>query len=448
MNVEIEEIGPCKKLLKIEVPKEKIEEEWNEQLTKISKMANLPGFRKGKAPKKLIEKKFNERILEEVTQTIVNDTCQAAVEDKKLSPVGEPEIGDIKIEVGKPLNYEVTMEVLPTFELKDYKGLNLKRKPVTVTEEDIDKALQSINRQQSQDLDDVKDGKVEDNDCVISDYQVKVDGNVIKEKKDFGVVLTETNFDDINVADLQGKLVGASCGDKITIKVELDEKFDIEQFRNKSAELEISVKEIKRPVHKEINDDTAKKMGYDTLAELRDALSKKIELEKNKMAVKEMQDQVYNKLLEMVDLEVPQGMVEKQTEKKLQNYQMDLLNRGIPIEEMQNNMDNLKDLTEETVKKDFKLSLIFEQIADKEKIFVTEAEVNNKIIELAGLYGLEPSKMRNQLDKMGGISNLRYTMKENKTVKFLIDEASIEETAIEKTAIEEAATKKTEDEKK
>ncbi len=144
MNIEIEEVGPCKKLLKIEIPKEAIEGEWQKQLGEVSRMAKLPGFRKGKAPRKLLEKNYGDKIMDDVKRAVVSDSYQQAIENNKLSPVGDPDISDIDLELGKPLKFEVTLEVLPTFELGEYKGMQLKSKSVSVTDEDIDKALETI----------------------------------------------------------------------------------------------------------------------------------------------------------------------------------------------------------------------------------------------------------------------------------------------------------------
>ncbi len=150
MNIEIEEVGPCKKSLKIEIPKERIEDEWQKQLNEVSRMAKLPGFRKGKAPRKLLEKKFSDRIIEDVKRAVVSESYQQALEGNKLSPIGDPDVGDIDLELGKPLKFKITLEVLPTFELGDYKGMQLKKKSVSVTDEDIENALKAVSRQKTQ----------------------------------------------------------------------------------------------------------------------------------------------------------------------------------------------------------------------------------------------------------------------------------------------------------
>ena len=426
MKVEIEEIGPCKKLLKVEIPKEKIDDEWQEQLKELCKMADLPGFRKGKAPRSLVEKKFGERLMEDVKQKLVSSTYEEAVEKNKLSPVGEPEISDVNMELGKPLNFEVTMEVLPTFEIGEYKGLQLKKESVSVTDKDIKAALKTISGQKTQ-LTIVKDGKVEDDDYIICDCKVKVGRKIVFEDEDLEVMVSGSTVADINVPDLKSNLLGTKSGGKCSIDVELGDNFSVEQYRNKSAKLEISVKEIKRPVSPEIDDEMAKQMGYDSLAELSEFVSKKLEAEKKRMVDNDMREQIYKNLLEMANFDLPKDVIESQTNKRLHRHQIELLNRGTPLEEIEKDMGNLKNASEESVIKDFKLSLILERIAEKEKIFVTEAEVNQRINTLANMYGTEPSKMRNQLEKIGNIPNLRYQMKESKTVDFLIKEAVTKE---------------------
>lgn len=427
MKVEIEEIGPCKKLLKVEIPKEKIDDEWQEQLKELCRMADLPGFRKGKAPRSLVERKFGDRLMEDVKQKLVSSTYEEAVEKNKLSPVGEPEISDVNMELGKPLNFEVTMEVLPTFEIGEYKGMQLKKESVSVTDKDIKTALKTISGQKTQ-LTIVKDGKVEDDDYIICDCKVKVDRKIVFEDEDLEVMVSGSTVADINVPDLKSNLLDTKSGGKCSIDVQLGDNFSVEQYRNKPAKLEISVKEIKRPVSPEIDDEMAKQMGYDSLAELSEFVSKKLEAEKKRMVDNDMREQIYKNLLEMANFDLPKDVIESQTNKRLHRHQIELLNRGTPLEEIEKDMGNLKNASEESVIKDFKLSLILERIAEKEKIFVTEAEVNQRINTLANMYGTEPSKMRNQLEKIGNIPNLRYQMKESKTVDFLIKEAVTKET--------------------
>ena len=426
MNIEIEEVGPCKKSLKIEIPKERIEDEWQKQLNEVSRMAKLPGFRKGKAPRKLLEKKFSDRIIEDVKRAVVSESYQQALEGNKLSPIGDPDVGDIDLELGKPLKFEITLEVLPTFELGNYKGMQLKKKPVSVTDEDIENALKAVSRQKTQ-LAVVKKGKVKDGDYIICDCEVGVNGEAIWNDEELEVMVSGSSVANINVPDLKTNLVGAKSGDKLTMVVELGDNFSVEQHRNKSAKMEISIKEIKRPASPDINDELAKQVGYDTLGELREFLSKRLEVEKKNQVEGEMHEQIYSKLIEMADFDLPGDMIAHQSNERLHRYQMELINKGTPMEEMEKNIDDLKNASEESVIKDFKMSLVIDRIAEKEKIFVTENDVNQRINGLAGMYGIEPAAMKKQLEKINGMSNLRHQLKEHKTLNLLMKEATIEE---------------------
>jgi len=426
MNIEIEEVGPCKKSLKIEIAKVRIEDEWQKQLSEVSRMAKLPGFRKGKAPKKLLEKKFSNRIIEEVKRAVVSESYQQALEENKLSPIGDPDVGVIDLELGKPLKFEITLEVLPTFELGEYKGMQLKKKSVSVTDEDIDKALNAISRQKTQ-LTVVNTGKVKDGDYIICDCEIGINGEIIWNDEELEVMVSGSSVANINVPDLKANLVGAKSGDKLTMDVELGDNFSVEQHRNKSARMEISIKEIKRTASPDINDELAKQVGYDTLGELREFLSKRLEVEKKNQVESEVHEQIYGKLIEMANFDLPEDMITHQSNERLHRYQMELINKGTPMEEVEKNIDDLKNASEESVVKDFKMSLVIDRIAEKEKIFVTENDVNQRINGLAGMYGIEPAAMKKQLERINGMSNLRHQLKEHKTLNLLMKEATIEE---------------------
>ncbi len=426
MNIEIEEVGPCKKLLKIEIPKEAIEGEWQKQLRDVSRMAKVPGFRKGKAPRKLLEKNYGDKIMDDVKRAVVSDSYQQAIEKNKLSPVGDPDISDIDLELGKPLKFEITLEVLPTFELGDYKGMQLKSKPVAVTDEDIDKALETISKQKAQ-LTVVKTGKVKAEDFIICDCEVGVNGEVVWSDQEMEVMVSGSQVADVNIPDLKDSLVGTKSGDKVSVDVELGDNFSVEQHRNKPAKMEISIKEIKRPKNPKIDDELAKQVGYDSLDELKEFMSQRLEMEKKRMAEGEMQEQISSKLLEMADFEMPEDMVKHHTNERLHKYQLDLVNKGTPQEEIEKHTEDMKSASEESVVRDFKMSLVLEHIAEKERIFVTEDDVNRRISEMAGMYGMDAAGMKKQLEKMNSMSNLRHQLREAKTLNLLMKEANIEE---------------------
>jgi trigger factor len=209
--------------------------------------------------------------------------------------------------------------------------------------------------------------------------------------------------------------------------------------------MEISIKEIKRPKSPEIDDELAKQVGYDSLGELKEFMSKRLEMEKKRMAEGELQEQISSKLIEMADFEMPEDMIKQHTSERLHKYQLDLINKGTPQEEIEKHSEDLKNASEESVVRDFKISLVLENIAEKERIFVTEDDVSRRISEMAGMYGLDVAGMKKQLEKMNSMSNLRHQLRENKTLSLLMKEANIEE--VQEEVKKDAKGKATQNEK-
>lgn len=427
MNVIIEDAGPCKKVLKFEIPKETLESEFEKKTEEVCNTVELPGFRKGRAPRKLVEKRFGAQIKDEVKQSVVTDSYQKVLEEHKLNPVGNPSFGEITLEIGKPLNFDVTLEVWPTFEVKQYKGLNLKKKAATVTDEDIEKALKDVSLQKAQ-LTVVKGGNVTNGDRVICDVTVDVDEKAILEDDDVEI-LVANNYAvaHIPIPDLATKLEGMKSGEERKIDVKLPDAFPQEDYRGKDAKLKLILKEIKRLTLPVVDENFAKILGFETLEDLKHRIRKQIENEKKKWVEDDLKNQILNALLSQTNFELPEDFVKYHTEQRIYKYQLDLLNRGLPLDEIQKQTEKIKNASAESVVRDLKVSLVLNRIAELEKIFITENEVEQRILDIARAYNTEPDRVRKQLERQGSFSYLRSDMREQKVLSFLFKEAKIEE---------------------
>lgn len=231
MNVTIEEAGPCKKVLKFEIPKETVESEFEKKTVEVCDTVELPGFRKGRAPRKLVEKRFGPQIKDEVKQSVVSDCYQKTLEEHKLNPVGNPKFGEIELEMGKPLTFDVTLEVWPSFEVTQYKGLQLKKKSAEVTEDDLQKALTDMAFRKAH-LTVVKDGKAQRGDQLICDCTVEAGGNAVLEDEDIEILVANgIAVANTTIPDLATKLEGAQSGEKREIDVKLSQNFVKEEYR-------------------------------------------------------------------------------------------------------------------------------------------------------------------------------------------------------------------------
>jgi trigger factor len=426
-NVTVEEVGPCKKRLKIEVPKEDVEGELERRLKELKGSLQLPGFRKGRVPKSLVERQFGKQVEEEVKQSLVSNFYQQAVEKNKLEPIGSPEFSDVQFDPAKPLNFNVTFEVKPTFEIANYKGLSLKRKSAQVSPEEVEETLKRISLSKAQ-LVAVEGGEVQGGDQVLCDYQVVVNGDTVHKEEETALwVVSGGRIGEIMVPELLKALVGAKAGDKREAKASLAGGFHIPEHRNKEATLQITVREIKRPKAPKIDDELAKQLDFPSLEALQKDVEARLEVDKKRWVEQDLQGQVYQKLLEMANFELPKDWIEHQTTRRLYRYQLELLHRGMPWEEIEKETQRLKGASEESVIRDLKLSLMLEYIADKERLYVTEQEAEQKINELAVIYNTTPPRMRRQLEKQGTLSGLRYQLRETKVVELLLKEAKIEE---------------------
>ncbi|HHT9152457.1 MAG TPA: trigger factor [Candidatus Hypogeohydataceae bacterium YC40] len=425
-SVAVEDIGPCKKRIKIEVPRETVEEELKRRFEELKGSIEIPGFRKGKAPKKIIERQYSKYVQEDARNYLLSNFYQQAIEQNKLEPIGEPEFTDIDFDPSKPLSFQVTFEVKPSFELDGYKGLQLFRKSSEVTPEEVQSALTRTSLSATQ-LVPVDGGEVLAQDQVLCDYQVEIDGNMIHHEEETPVWVSSRRVKNIPVPDLAKLLVGAKVREGRETKVNLGRLFHLAEYRNKEAILKISIKEIKRPKVPEINDALAQKLGFPDLEKMKEAVLHQLEVEKKQWVEKDLENQVCARLLEMVNFELPKDWIQRQAAERLYRYQLDLLRHGVPLEEIEKKAEELKESSEENVIKDLKLYLILKYITDKEKIYVTENEVELKINEMARTSGTTASQIRRYLEKQGTLPALRQQIREAKVISLLLKEANITE---------------------
>lgn len=424
METKVEEIGPCKKKVTIDVTLEEIKSELEEEFKKIQDNAVLPGFRKGKAPKILLEKRFRSQLEEEVKQNVISNSYQKAIEENKLTPLGVPEFGDIDFDFDKPLNFDITLEVKPEFEIKDYKGLEVKKKSVKVTDKMINDELKHISLQRAS-LSEVKNGTVKPGDIVICNTTVEVDNKVIHQDEEVEVNTNGTTVGTFTIDDLKDSLTGTKNSEEVSVNIKLDNNFEQEEYRDKDATLKLLVNEIKRAKPPKIDEEFAKQLDFDSLEELKDKIEVTIESQLKAEADRDINDQLIEKLFKMASFEVPEGIVNSMANERLEKYKASMIQKGEPLDKVEEATEKAKSESEEAVIKEFKMSLILEHVADKERIYVTDAEVEKRIAAYARNYNITPEKMYKYLEKIENLRSMRHQMRDEKALDFLNKEAKV-----------------------
>jgi trigger factor len=427
-NVIVEDVGPCKKHLKITIPKEDIEKKVEENYKRLASSAAVAGFRKGRVPRKLLERRFSDDVLEDVKQTILAEASQKAVEEKGLKPIGDPSFDNVAFEPKKDCVFEITLEVEPDFDLPVYKGLELRRERVSVEDEEVARGLDGLRMQRAR-LELMPAGTpVAAADVVVCDWKMVSEGETVADQKDAELHVHGRRSGGLEMEqDLSGTLAGAKFGESREVKAKFLDNYPVEKWRGKDGTLTVEVKEIRRPVAPELNEEFAKAMDFDSLADLKKAVLRSITQGKEREVSLALEQQAFDQLLAAAPFELPQGVLKAQARHIMLRQQYRLRQRGVPPEEIEKHMDDLRNASEESAARNLKIFFILARIAEKEKIFVTEEEVENRIAAMGGSYGLTPQRMRAQIEQEGSLSELRAGLRENKVVDFLLKSAQIEE---------------------
>jgi len=423
-EVKIEEIGPCKKRLKIQVPKDDLQKKLEENYSKLMADIVLPGFRKGRAPRKLVEKRFGDDVKEDVKQKAIAESVKEALEKNELKPIGEAAYDHIEFDVEKDLSFDVTFEVMPTFEAPDYKGLKLNRKSAEPTDEDIYNTIQDMRRRAAV-LTTMENAPAEKGDIAICDYEVRVADQVVASATNAEIAADGMNVVGIPPEPVAEMLIASRSGDKRSGKVKLTQEFGREDMRGKEAEIRFTVKEIKRPIMPDVNDEFAKKNGFDSLQEMNEYVRERVQTRKEEWVKLDLESQACEALLAATSFELPLDLVKQQAEQNLVRRRIRLMLRGISADQLEREKDKLQAASEEEAVRSFRTYLILDKIAEKEKVFATEDDVEERLRVMAMQRRMTPVQMKARIESENGMSSLRSEVRHQKVLDFLVKNGQI-----------------------
>lgn len=454
--VTIEDAGPCKKKVVIEVPEESIKEAVDEQYKELGRDAVLPGFRKGRAPRRLLEKRFGKETNEQIKLKLLAEASEAAIKDKELDVLGDPDIDFEKIELPAtgPMKFEFEAEVRPEFELPDLEKIPVKRATLAVTDEQIDREIDQLRRYSGV-WAPREDGTVEAADQIIADVllrpelteQEKAKQTEAAEKAEKGeepeesqVLEAETKLDNaeiyvrsqgfvgpVPVERLDEWLGGAKAGETRTTTVEVPKTYFREEYRGRKVEVEVAIKEIKYLKPAEINEQFLERYGAESEADLRELIQDNLQQRQEARVREDMSEQIYQYLLGHTDFDLPMDIVARQAGMVLQRQYINLLQRGLSRQQVEEQMEQLRAGSEDQAKEQLKTFFIMDKVADKLDIEVTEEEINGHIAQIAIQRGQRPEKMKEQMERDGSLAQFRMDVRQNKCINKLLETADITE---------------------
>lgn len=437
MNVKVTESGSCRKILEIEIPAAEVSREREGLVGEFQKFAHIPGFRIGKAPKQMIEKKFSKQIEEELQKKLIPQFYREALAKEKLNPVSYPELSDIQLKQDSPLSFKATVDVAPEFELPNYKGLEVKRPKAELADDEIEKAITTIREQQA-DFAEVTGREVKLGDYAILNYHGAIDGKPIAEISPAAKLLGENkNFwllmaKDAFVPGFCDQVAGLKIGEKREVNVEFPEKFFNKDVAGKKAKYEVELVGLREKKLPEINDEFAKSLQFESLDKLREKIRENLTENLRRQSENDEKNQIVDQLLKGVKLEVPESLVQAQTRKNIFDLVRENQMRGVSEEDLKDKKDQIFQFASESAKDHVKARFILSKIARNEGIKVEPSEIEARVTEMAENGKTSIEKLREELEEGGGIDMIEDQILVSKTLDFLVANAKVIEVQPEK----------------
>jgi trigger factor len=435
MKVEVENEPYGVATLRIELAPEVVRKEWDAIASNYSRYARIPGYRPGKAPKQVIERKFRKEIQDELTKALVSKSYREAIEEKQLRVVSLTDVGDVEFGDDRSMRFKATVVTAPEFDLPDYKNIPVQLPATTVNEEEINTALERL-RDQTADFVDVPGRELAMGDYAVLDFTGAIDGVPISEivpeasknlhgGKKFWLHLAPENF----LPKFCEQIVGMKPGDTRSVQVEFPADFPVTELGGKKADYAVTLNEVKEKVLPAIDDAFAAKiMPEKTLADLRHTIEHNLEHEKEHEIERAKEQQIVKFLHERISFDLPPPLLKNETRRALNELVHRNRERGVPDELLKGKEKELIEGAGALAANRLKTNFILHRIAEAEKVEVKREEIDEAIRTQAAHYNVSVEKMRKELEENDRINGLAEEILLGKTLDFLKANVSVEPT--------------------
>lgn len=426
MQVNIEELSTVERKLSFSVEAAKVDQALNEAYRNLSKQVNMPGFRPGKVPRRLLEQRFGKHIGGEVGGNLISDAFDEAVKEHDLFPVSQPIVEQGNLKAGTDYEFSVTVEIKPSVTVEGWEGLDVEWETAEVTDEQVDAELKTLAERNATFEAGDKDHKAKADDLALLDITATAEGLEDKTLEAYPVQINEQYGMPLSVW-LAPKVVGKKTGGKGTVKGEVPEGALGDEWDGVKAVVKFQVKEIKTQILPELDDDFAQDEGHDSLDLLKADIRFKLGEQLRKHVRGHAIEFALNKLVELNPFDVPKGLVRNEAEGRLQQSmrQFNVPGQKMPTISLENlseeHQEQMLGQAEDTVRK----ALILEALSDAAEVEVTDADLDEKIAEMAAEIGQQPAAVKGLLMKQGGLDGLKGRIKEDKAIDALLEKANI-----------------------
>lgn len=424
MEVAKEHLEGNKVELKVEIEPERVNKALEQAYRKVVKNVTIPGFRKGKAPRRVLEARYGKEVLhKDALDILIPSAYIQAVKAAEIEPIAQPEIDNLYLAENEPATFTAVVEVKPEVELGQYTDLGIEKEEVEVTEEAVLEELKRLQEQHSQ-LENSDKEIVEDGDFVVIDFEGTIDGEIFP-----GGSVEEYTLEigsGIFIPGFEEQLIGQKVGEETEVKVTFPEDYQVENLAGKEALFKVNIKEIKVKKIPELDDEFAKEVGeYDTLDELKEKTRERLEKFEEERVNREFEDKIIEKAAENAKVDVPEPLINNELDMMYQNMAYSVSLQGLKIEDylefMGLNEETWRENKRETATKRAKINLVLEAIAKKEGIEVSDEEIDKRIEEMAADSEKSPEQIKGLLKLQGQLDGIKHSMLIKKVIDFLVE---------------------------
>jgi trigger factor len=430
--VKLEKIDESKVSLEIEVEEALLEDALSQAYKKVVKKVSLPGFRKGKVPRPILESRFGAEVLyEDALDILVPDAYDKAVEETSIEPIGRPEIDLVQMEKGKPFIFKAVVEVKPEVTLGEYRGVEVTRETKELTEQDVTNRLAQMQQQHVK-MHVVEDGVLAEGDMAVIDFTGYTDGEPFTggSAEGYSLEVGSGSF----IPGFEEQMVGMKVGEEKEVHVTFPDQYQSEDLAGKPAAFKVKLHEIKRKELPELTDDFAAEVSeFATLAELKEDILNKLKEAEEKKARTDVEEKVVEAVAAVSETPIPNVMVDREITRMTDEMEQFLKMQGLSLEKFlsltQKTMEDLRSEKREEAEKRVKANLVLDAVIEKEGFVATDEEVEERIQKFAEGYGQPVEKIKEYFEAQGQSDVIRQEIKFRKAIDFLVDSAKITDVA-------------------
>ncbi|MFP4533709.1 MAG: trigger factor [Desulfobacterales bacterium] len=434
MDVTVEDISSVKKKLHIEVPREEVAKELDSAYDNLKKNARIKGYRPGKVPRSVLERKFQKDVHSEVMQNLIQNTIFDAIKEKNLPILGTPDIDPSDLKPDQSFTYDATVELKPELPEVDFKGLNLYKTNYQADESEIDNQIEMLKKHLAEYHPIQEERAAVDGDYVVIDYEGYKDGQPYAETEKTENYTLKIGQGMIS-EDFDQQLIGMKPGEAKTFTIHFPEDYHNENLAGLDIEFQVTLKEIREEVLPAADDEMAKKLGeFNSMTELREEIRKNLQQGYDKRADQEMQEQIFEKLL-TENFEVPEVMVQHEIDGIIQDAEQRFAQNSLSMEQLGLTRDKMAEQYRDLAEKQVRRHLLLNKIIEQEALEVTDEELESEYSRFSEATGQPVDAIKTyykqNTDKLEGF---KHALLEKKAIDLIIDHATIETVEPEQSA--------------